>query len=419
MLQLHTENLAKITMEHGLSQAEFEAEHGKLTHYLDQIHTRKQGFYNILDDQETIDHINKWATENRKKYDDCVVIGIGGSALGTICLEKSLGHLFQSTGLHVIDNIDPAYIAELEETIDLKRTLFIIVSKSGRTPEIISQYHYFRSKIEAADLPHNDHFVFITDPETGVLQELAQELGTTTFNIPQNVGGRFSVLTPVGLLPAALIGIDIQALIDGAKEIRAQFLSEDPQENSPFQLAAIQYLLNQKGKSINVMMPYSQKLKLFADWYKQLLAESIGKKLNNNNNEVNVGITPTSALGVTDQHSQSQLYNEGPNDKLLIFIKVTHPGPELQIPEQAFNKTLTFTQLLHIEQDATTNSLTKNDRPNITIEIPEVSERTLGQLFFLFEAATAFLGEFFNINAFDQPGVELSKVLTKEAVDKL
>jgi glucose-6-phosphate isomerase len=411
MIKLQNEKLQTIAAEHGLSKEEFSSQAEKIAPYLEKIHARKQGFYSIIDDQESIDKINAWADENREKYDDCVVIGIGGSALGTICLEKSLGHLFKSSGLHVIDNIDPILIAELEETIDYERTLFIVVSKSGRTPEIISQYHYFKQK--------TDKFVFITDPKGGVLREIANNEGITAFDIPQNVGGRFSVLTPVGLVPAALIGINIQGLIDGAKQVRDQFLSENFETNLPFQLATIQYLLEQKGKNITVMMPYSQKLKLLADWYKQLLAESIGKATDNKGNNVNTGITPTAALGVTDQHSQSQLYNEGPNDKLLIFIQVQNPGPEIQIPETAMGKTLTFTQLLHIEKEATENSLTQNNRPNITIEIPEVTEETLGQLFMLFEASIAFLGEFYNINAFDQPGVELSKILTKQYVDKL
>jgi glucose-6-phosphate isomerase len=411
MLTLKTDKLQEITAAHGISKSELQEEAVKLSLYLEKIHARKQGFYSVIDDQETIDQVATWAQENRSKYEHFVVIGIGGSALGTICLERSLGHSFKNSGLHVIDNIDPILIAELEEVIDYEKTLFIVVSKSGRTPEIISQYHYFKEK--------TDKFIFITDPESGVLRKIAQKENVTTFDIPQDVGGRFSVLTPVSLVPAALIGIDIQQLIEGARAMRDQFLSENFETNLPFQVAAIQYLLEKKGKNITVMMPYSQKLKLLADWYKQLLAESIGKTLDNDGQTVNTGLTPTAALGVTDQHSQSQLYNEGPNDKLIIFIEVERPGPDLQIPESAMGKALSFTQLLHIEKRATENSLTQNDRPNITIQIPEVTAHTLGQLFMLFEASIAFLGEYYNINAFNQPGVELSKILTKKYVEKL
>jgi len=168
-------------------------------------------------------------------------------------------------------------------------------------------------------------------------------------------------------------------------------------------------------------MPYAQKLYSFADWYCQLLAESIGKKLNNDKKEIFVGLTPVKSLGVTDQHSQLQLYNEGPFDKLIIFLEVENFGQEITIPnvypekkEFQFLKNISFKKLLQTEKKATEQALTKNNRPNITIKIPELNEENLGSLFMLFEASIAFLGEFFNINAFDQPGVELGKILTKE-----
>lgn len=229
------------------------------------------------------------------------------------------------------------------------------------------------------------------------------------------------MLTAVGLLPAKLIGLNVEELLKGAREMRDAFQSESASENLPFQLATIQYLLSKKGKNINVLTPYAQKLIRLADWYRQLLAESIGKKLNNDGEEVFTGITPINALGATDQHSQSQLYNEGPNDKLHIFLKANNMGGDVAIPmlypdEESLQylKDVTFAKLIHTEMQGTIEALTQNDRPNITIEIEQVNERALGELFLLFEGATAFLGEFFNINAFDQPGVELSKQITKK-----
>jgi len=363
--------------------------------YLPKIHARKQGFYDILD--QDLSKIKAFKSE----HEHIVVLGIGGSSLGAICLQQSLTHLFKTPKLHVIDNIDPIMIKELEDVIDPANTLFIVITKSGTTPEIMSQYEYFKAKAP------KENFVFITDPQNGKLREIANKEGIPTFDIPENVGGRFSVLSPVGLLPAHLLGIDIDKLIAGAKSMRKKFLSEDPKQNLPFQLASIQYQLN---KAITVLMPYAQKLIKLADWYRQLLAESIGKKSDNNGNIVNIGITPVNALGVTDQHSQSQLYNEGPNDKLLMFIEVANLGPELQIPGENYS----FNKLIQIEKEATAGSLTKNDRPNLTIKIDEINEETLGELFMLFEASIAFLGEFYNIDAFNQPGVELSKQLTKQ-----
>lgn len=392
--------------------------------YIQKIHARKQGFYDIIDDKKNIKEINSFAKSIEGKYEDIIILGIGGSALGTICLKESLTHL-PKPRLHIIDNIDPILIKEIDNTINYEKALFIVVTKSGSTPETLSQYFYFKKQVEDHKLSQNEHFVFITDPEKGLLRKISKTEKITAFDIPENVGGRFSVLTAVGLLPAKLIGINIEKLLKGAKTIREKFLNENFEENLPFQLASIQKTMNEKGKIMNVIMPYSHKLIKFADWYRQLLAESIGKKYDNEGNEVFAGITPINAIGVTDQHSQSQLYNEGPNDKLFIFIEVEKLGPKLEIPnpypkEEAseYLKNTSFNELMKIEKQATEDSLTKNKRPNITIKINEVNEESLGELFMLFEASIAFLGEYYNINAFDQPGVELSKNLTKELLTK-
>ena len=344
-----------------------------------------------------------------------------GLLLGLFASNKASRICSDKKKLHVLDNIDPALVTEVQDVIQLERTLFIVVTKSGGTPETLSQYMYFRNLCNNANLEAKDHFVFITDPEKGFLRKVANEEGIITFDVPPNVGGRFSVLTAVGLLPAKLIGIDIEELLEGARDMRDAFKSENGDENTPFKLATIQYLLYKKGKSMNVLTPYAQKLIRLSDWDRQLLAESVGKKKNNDGETVNVGITPVNALGATDQHSQSQLYNEGPNDKLHLFIKVNNMGMDVAIPmiyseEESLQylKDISFNKLIHTEMEGTVGALTKNDRPSVTLEVEEVNARALGELFLLFEGATAFLGEFFNINAFDQPGVELSKNITKQ-----
>jgi glucose-6-phosphate isomerase len=428
MISINIKNLEKVAKEQGLSSQELESKGTLIKDYLEKIHARKQGFYEIIDDEKTVREINNFAKSVEGKYNDIVILGIGGSSLGTICLQQSLTHLFEneiidrySPRLHVLDNIDPTFIKQIDDIIYYEKTLFIVVTKSGGTPETLSQYFYFQKQIEDRKLIAADHFVFITDPEKGLLRKISETEDIPTFDIPQNVGGRFSVLTTVGLLPAKLIGINIEELLEGAKKIRDKFLSENFEKNLPFQLASMQFILRKKHKYMNVIIPYSQRLIKFADWYRQLLAESIGKKHDNENNEVFTGITPINALGVTDQHSQSQLYNEGPNDKFFIFIEVEKLGPPLEIPNPypseetgEYLGNVTFNQLMKVEKQATEQSLTKNDRPNITIKINEVNEESLGELFMLFEASIAFLGEYYNINAFDQPGVELSKNLTKE-----
>lgn len=423
MLEINSSNLAGINPAHGLSTEEIEKHKSKIPEYLTKIAERKQGFYTIIDDQETVEKIKKFAKDVENKYQHIIVFGIGGSSLGTICLQQSLTHLFKEKKLHVIDNIDPIMLKEMEDIIELEKSLFIIVTKSGGTPETLAEYFYIRKKYDEQGLDPKEHFVFITDPEKGLLREIAREENIPAFDVPENVGGRFSVLTPVGLLPAALMELDIEALLNGARTQRDLFLSES--ENPAFELATIQYLLDQKGKQITVLMPYAQKLIRLADWYRQLLAESIGKKLDNNGNEVFSGLTPINALGVTDQHSQAQLYNEGPNDKFFIFVHVKDFGADMEIPNLKpqspsvdFLQNVSFKKLMHTEQKGTEQALTKNDRPNITITLDSVCEKTLGELFMLFEASIAFLGEFYNIDAFDQPGVELSKNLTKELLLK-
>lgn len=380
-------------------------EEENLSELLEKIHTRKQGFYYTIDDDQVIEKINHFAKEN-SDFEHIIVCGIGGSALGAICLQQSLGHLYLNK-LHVLDNVDPVMIKELEEIIDYSKTLFIVITKSGGTVETLSQYDYFSRKIKENGYELSDHMVVVTGPQPNPLRDEAEKEDLTIFDIPEDVGGRFSVLTVVGLLPAKLIGIDIEKLIKGAKVGRDKFLNADSKDNLPYQLAKTQFDLSKKGKTMNVLMPYSQKLVKFADWFRQLLAESVGKD--------GKGITPINSLGVTDQHSQLQLYNDGPDDKLYIFLEIKDLSPEIAIDSPY--KT-TFGELMQIEKNATEASLTKNGRPNITILVDSVTEETLGQLFLLFEGATAFLGELMGINAFDQPGVELSKNLTKKALLK-
>lgn len=427
MITLDKKNLSKIEATHGLSDEELLAESGKISEYLDKIHERDQGFYKVIDDMEVVKGIEDFVSGVEGKFDDIVVLGIGGSALGTICLQQSLKHLYENElakrnhpRLHVLDNIDPLWLSQLNDIIDYPKTLFIVISKSGGTPETLSEYFYYRKKLEEEELDVKEHFVFITGPEKGLLREISNEEGIKAFDVPENVGGRFSVLTEVGLLPAALIGIDIHELLEGARKMRNFFLSTNFKDNLSFQIAAIEYLLGKKGKVMNVITPYSQRLIKFADWYRQLLAESIGKAVNEKGETINVGLTPINALGVTDQHSQSQLYNEGPNDKFFIFIKVDRHGRELKIPDSKadYLKGVTFNELMETELKGTVQSLTYNNRPNITLSIPLVDAYYIGYLFMLFEGATAFLGEFYGINAFNQPGVELSKKITKDLLTK-
>ena len=394
----------------------------QLNTFIDQIKDRKQGFYECIDDEKVVGDIRAYV-QGKTSVKDVVVLGIGGSALGPRAIGDALRPFFahNKPHLHVIDNVDPDLIAELEDHIELQTTLFIVITKSGGTAETLSQYFYFREKIDSARLDPKEHFVFITDPHVGLLRKIYQEEGIPTFDVPPNVGGRFSVLTAVGLLPAALMGMDIEAMLAGARTMRDQFLHSKLERNTPYHLASIVFDQYKKGRSNVVFMPYKAHLRTVGDWYAQLLAESTGKL---NANGENVGMTPIVATGVTDQHSQLQLYAQGPDDKQFIFLTKTREKEDQIIPAPTDNEKtkmlhgISFGALLQTEYQGTAASLDELGRGSVTLEIDQINEETLGELFMLFQGMTAFLGEFLEIDAFDQPGVERSKVLTREYLAK-
>ena len=407
MIQFNYTNLFK-AKDPQITEEELKDTANLIAKYLENIKAKDQGFYEIVNEDPS--GILEYAAQVKGQFDDIVILGIGGSALGNICLRDTLTHPFKaSPRLRIIDNVDPYLIEKLDETLNYDRTLFIVISKSGGTPETLAQYMYFKEKTAS------ENFVFITGKE-GFLRETGEKENIKTFSVPENVGGRFSVLTAVGLLPAALIGIDIKNLLKGGQEMARKFLSEEFNTNLSFQFAAIQYLLNQKGVNINVMMPYTNRLKTFADWYSQLLAESIGKD--------EKGITPVAALGTTDQHSQVQLYNEGPRDKMIVFLEVENHESDIKIPNIEednekinFLKDVQFARLINTEFQATQDAITNYGKANVTFKIDKVNAHSLGELFMLLEGATALLGEFFHIDAFNQPGVELGKELTKKYLE--
>ena len=417
-MNFFSQNLAKVSPKDGLTNLELETISTKFTEIYELAKSRQQGFWDLPD--QNIDSILEFAKKTQGKFTDIVILGIGGSMLGPICLlggfeKQTVG---KNPKVHCLDNIDSDQISLVESQINLEKTLFLVQTKSGTTPETLAQYFYFRSLVEKNDLDVKEHFVFITDPEVGYLRQVAIRENITSFAIPANVGGRFSVLSPVGLVIGALYGLDIIKILTGAKNS----LSEKALKSS-FDLACIQYLLSQKGKSINVLMPYSSRLRLLANWYTQLLSESIGKEYNLKGQIVNTGITPLPALGATDQHSQLQLFKEGVNDKLLIFINVLNKENSVLIGQNlpdAFDylNGKTFDDLLQAEFKGTVQSLTESSRPNVTLEIEKLDETSLGEIFMFFQVSVAFLGELLEINTFDQHGVERSKILTREFLEK-
>ena len=261
-----------------------------------------------------------------------------------------------------------------------------------------------------------NNLVVTTDPEDGILRQIVREEGLLSLEVPSGVGGRFSVLTPVGLFPLAMAGVDVKGLLAGAAAMRQRTLEENPWRNPARLYALTQHLLYQKGCHISVMMPYSDSLYLLADWFRQLWAESLGKRLNSRNEVVETGPTPVKALGATDQHSQIQLYAEGPRDKVVTFIRVEEFRAALPVPkgyprikDLAYLSGHDFGELLNAEQRATAMALARNGRPNCSFILPRIDAQVIGQMIFLLETATAYAGGLFGVNPMDQPGVEEGK----------
>ena len=364
----------------------------------------------------------------RGRFDDVVVLGTGGSALGPIALRTALrkpqwnlldaGERDLRPRLHVLDNLDPDTIAGLlDRVVRLERTLFIVTSKSGGTAETMAQYLVVRGQLEQQRLSPKDHIVFVTDPKKGALRPIAQQEGIPALDIPENVGGRFSVLSPVGVLPAALIGINTANLLSGAAAIAESCTSPKLRENPAAVFATLQFLADSKaGKHVHVLMPYSDALRDMAAWFVQLWAESLGKK---RTARVHVGPTPLAALGATDQHSQVQLFMEGPADKTITFITVPKRETDIDIPklhagvpELAYLGGHSLGEVLDVERRATAGALAKQGRPNMTLELADVSPASIGGLFMLLEVATIYAGALYGVNPLDQPGVELGKQFT-------
>jgi glucose-6-phosphate isomerase len=379
---------------------------------------------------DIVKEIIELAEKRKGKYDNFVVLGIGGSALGNIAMQTALNDPYYNYNekarngyprLFVPDNVDPVRFKSLLNILDLKRTVFNVISKSGGTAETMSQYLIVRKAVaeEVGEDNLKDHFIITTSQDSGYLIEIARREAFKTFYIPNNVGGRFSVLTPVGLVSAAFCGIDIEGLLAGAAYMAGICETAELWKNPAYLNAGLMYLAYEEGKRLSVMMPYVHGLKDLADWYRQLWAESLGKELDRDGNIVNVGPTPIKALGATDQHSQVQLYMEGAYDKVITFLEVEDYGVEMEIPEfyediqgVSYLGGHTLNELIITEKRATELALSMRGRLNETIILPELNEFTLGQLFYLLELQTAMIGELFNIDAFNQPGVELGKHYT-------
>lgn len=416
--------------EHGILPAELDALREPSKAALQAVQARRDKDLRWLDLPYASDvhaDVLDYATSVQGRFKNVVVLGIGGSALGITALQTGLNSPYHNLRppagvprLFVLDNVDPDLIGEFIDHVDPSETVFNVISKSGGTAETMSQFLIFRQMLieRLGEQEHKEHVVVTTDAEKGVLRGIVEQEGYRAFVVPDGVGGRYSVLSPVGLVACALVGIDIKGILAGAAAMDEVCKADDLYANPALLYAGLQWLMqSKKDKPIAVTFSYSHRLRDLADWYAQLLAESIGKRLGRDGSEVFVGPTPVRAVGVTDQHSQVQLYAEGPFDKWFTLlsveqsdhlVEIAHAYPDVEGVSYLGGRTLG--ELFRAERDGTRIALTEAGRPNVSVLFPAVTPHALGQYMFMMEVAVAVMGEHYGIDAFDQPGVEAGKV---------
>ena len=388
--------------------------------------------------EEHLAAVNGLADRCRGRCENLVVLGIGGSGLGNTALQGALNPATHNLlpadrragpRVFVLDNVDPAHFAAVMDACPPENTLFNVISKSGETAETAAQFMIVRDRLNRAlGDKAAEHVVAITDPEKGTMRSICDAEGYATLPVPEGVGGRFSVLSPVGLFSAAMAGIDTAALLDGAHDMETRCRERALHDNPAALLAtALVYLgtgCYREGaapKPNHVMMPYCNALYSCADWFRQLWAESLGKKHTLDGDEVFAGFTPIKALGATDQHSQIQLYREGPNDKVICFLEVEDFGDDagrVVMPGGLGASALSYLEgkpmadLLAAEKRATEYALAESDRPTLTIRFPRVDAEHAGAFVMLWQMATAYAGRMLHVDPYDQPAVETGKKAT-------
>jgi glucose-6-phosphate isomerase len=419
--------------DNGLTQAELDggkaAAIAALKGFRASFEEGKYGFPDLPLNKTLIQEIEAVAKKLDGSYDTVCVIGIGGSALGCWALDCAIrgphpvqgAHSTKKPRLVILDNVDPDFIQHALDSMSPKKTLVVVIAKSGSTAETMGGFLIVREWLmDAIGKKAASRIIAVTSEARGDLKVLATKEGYTTFHIPENVGGRFSVLSAVGLVPAALIVVNIKKLCRGAAAMTESAWNEDLESNIALSSALHHWLIwTLKKKSIQVAFPYSNFLWGTAFWFRQLWAESLGKAKDRTGAIVNVGQTPIAALGTTDQHSQVQLYMEGPNDKVYSFWAVEKSKKQVKIPKAKLGLDgfdylggQSMGKLLNAERRATEAALATSGRPNCTFTLERVDEEHLGAFFQMMEFETAFMGELLNIDAFDQEGVELGKKFT-------
>lgn len=405
---------------------------------LKDINSGRLGFSSIVDNEQILDASLKLAEEFSSRYRNLVLIGIGGSALGPRALFRALRHPFHNflkgddrkkgMNLFFLENVDADTFTAIFEILDVKETAFAVITKSGSTVETMSQFMIIRKNLidRLQQSGYRERVVAITDPHKGSLREIVRSDRLCSLPIPANIGGRFSVFSPVGIFPSACCGIDVKRLLNGASSMNKEILRSDVNSDKAIRFAQLMYIANTVYKrNILVIMPYKDSLLDMAEWFQQLWAESLGKARNIREEIVHTGSTPVRSLGVIDQHSQLQLYIEGPQDKVIMLIGVkefnntiTIPETLKEFPDISYLSNHSLNEIMMLEKAATLQSLLNAKRPAFEIAVRRVDEENIGALMLFFEFATAYAGGLYQVNAFDQPGVEHGKRLLHQALKR-
>ncbi len=382
------------------------------------------GYYALPEqDLNFLNNYKKEFEEKNSGVEHLVVVGIGGSSLGLKAIYRTLKNTKEFTKkIHFLESTDPIAIKAELEKVELKKSHFFIISKSGTTIETTAIYKYILGLLNEANTNEDYRFTYVTD-KGSLLEEHAKSKKSFCLYIPKNVGGRFSVLSAVGLAPLFLIEVDIKALLDGANQIKKSFFENGYIKDTLLQKATY-YAKNSMKYNINTLFVYSESFKYFTDWYVQLWGESLGKK--QLNSSFNVGLTPVGIIGPKDQHSFLQLIVDGLRDKSVTVLKIRNFNYDIRIPDinlkeldcmDSINK-LSFNSLINLQADSIIESLVdKGDIPVDTIELECIDEENLGKFIFYYELLTSLVANLIGVDAYGQPGVEQSKMILKKKLN--
>ena len=383
--------------------------------------------------QSSIGEIKKAAIGFRR-FENFVVFGMGGSARGAIALKDALLNPVhndlprskrRAPRLYIEENICPQRMSELLESLDPRDTIFNVITKSGETVEVAAQFLLIKKLLEdKLGAKAKNHIVITTTIGNGLMYDIAKQEGYKVFGIPEGVGGRFSVMCAVGMLPLASVGVDVDEVLAGARDVCAMCNSPDVNKNLALRSAHAHFFHYNKGKTITVFMPYSHRMSGTNGFFCQLWAESLGKKKQEGGKTISIGQTPVPAEGVSDQHSLFQLMAEGPNDKLMIFLKVQDFCIELRTPLSVpagleYLAGIDLGELVNIQHHSTSVALANSGRASYTIVLPKLDARVMGQLLQYFMFQTAYAGEMFGVNTYDQPGIQSYKALTMQKLKEM